>query len=105
MRSTARTRFFPLRLASRGRVFTQFTHLSIPFLSLTPDLDTSLKAMSWVGVLNGQVVSTFWFVDADGDNVSINQHRYKKMLQQNVLPKLRQMFGNDLSQFWFQQVS
>ena len=60
--------------------------------------------MSWVGLLFGKVVSVFWFVDDAGDNVSVNQILYLKMLQDVVYPKLIEIFGDDLSRFWFQQV-
>ena len=33
--------------------------------------------MSWVGVMDGKVVSVFWFVDdVDGANISVNSERY-----------------------------
>ena len=60
--------------------------------------------MSWVGLLNGKVVSMFWFVDDGGDNVSVNQTLYLKMLQDDVVPKVQAKFGDDLRRFWFQQV-
>ena len=61
--------------------------------------------MSWVGVMDGKVVSVFWFVnDFDGSNVSVNSDRYLRMLQTDVYPKLRQKFGNNLARYWFQQV-
>ena len=61
--------------------------------------------MSWVGVMDGKVVSVFWFVDdVDGTNVSVNSERYLQMLQTDVYPKLRAKFGHNLSRYWFQQV-
>ena len=62
--------------------------------------------MSWVGVMDGRVVSVFWFVDdVTGANVSVNSERYLHMLRTDVYPKLIQKFGRNLSRFWFQQVS
>ena len=61
--------------------------------------------MSWVGVMNGQVVSVFWFIDNASNNVAVNQQRYLEMLQNDVLPKVHQKFGLDLSSYWFQQVT
>ena len=60
--------------------------------------------MSWVGVMDGKVVSTFWFVEG-GENVSVNQKRYLRMLKTDVYPKLIAKFGPNLSRYWFQQVS
>ena len=62
-----------------------------------------VKAMSWVGIMDGKVVSVYWFVDEDGDNVAVNQQRYLKMLKDEVVPKVHQEFGLDLSEYWFQQ--
>ena len=64
-----------------------------------------MQAMSWVGIMDGKVVSTFWFVDNDGANVSVNQQTYLRMLKTDVYPKLIAKFGPDLSRYWFQQVS
>ena len=61
-----------------------------------------VKAMSWVGVMDSQVVSVHWFVDGDGDNVSVNQERYLKMLREDVYPKVIQKFGSTAN-YWFQQ--
>ena len=67
------------------------------------NIQGDVKAMSWVGVMNGQVVSVFWFVDGDGRNAAVNQDRYLKMLRDDVAPKVEQKFGLDLSRYWFQQ--
>ena len=62
--------------------------------------------MSWVGILDGKVVSVFWFVDdITGRNISVNSERYLQMLQTNVYPKMREKFGRNLTRYWFQQVS
>ena len=37
-----------------------------------------VKAMSWVGVMDGKVVSVYWFIDDAGRNVAVNQQRYLK---------------------------
>ena len=60
--------------------------------------------MSWVGIMDGKVVSTFWFVE-DGANVSVNQERYLDMLRNDVYPKMVAKFGRNLANYWFQQVS
>ena len=59
--------------------------------------------MSWVGIMDGKVVSVFWFVE-DGANVSVTSERYLDMLQNDVYPKLIATFGRNLSRYWFQQV-
>ena len=60
--------------------------------------------MSWCGICDGKVVSVFWFVE-DNANVSVNAERYLQMLRTDVYPKMIAKFGQNLTRYWFQQVS
>ena len=66
--------------------------------------DAFIQAMSWIGVLNCQIVFVYWFVDPNGRNVSVNQHNYLDMLRDHVYPAIIQKFGTT-DGYWFQQVS
>ena len=59
------------------------------------------KAISWVGVLKGTLLSPFWFVDARDNPVTLNQETYLDMLKSKHWPILLTL--RDLRRLWFMQ--
>ena len=60
------------------------------------------KAMVWVGIVNGQILARYWFMDPDDDqNISCNSQNYVAMLTNTLMPAInRRRDGNRL---WFMQ--
>ena len=50
--------------------------------------------MSWCGLLGGEVIGQFWFIDRNGRYTNVNQDVYLDMLQMKMwsnLPKRRNL--------------
>ncbi len=60
-----------------------------------------VKAMCWIGLLDGDIMGPFWFFDESGAPANVNQHRYLEMLNTQVWPCLQNR--RNLRHVWFQQ--
>ena len=61
------------------------------------------KAMVWVGLVNGQVLACYWFLDPDNEeeNISCNSNNYVDMLRRTVMPAINRR--SDRERLWFMQ--
>jgi hypothetical protein len=59
------------------------------------------KVMSWVGILDGEILGPFWFLDDNGRSITVNQETYLQMLREKLWPVLENR--RDLRRVWFQQ--
>ena len=61
------------------------------------------KAMIWVGLVGGQILAKFWFLDPDNEeeNISCNSENYVAILRSTLMPAIaRRRDGHGL---WFMQ--
>ena len=61
------------------------------------------KAMIWVGLVGGQILARFWFLDPDNEeeNISCNKENYVAMLRNTVMPAIARR--RDRDRLWFMQ--
>ena len=61
------------------------------------------KAMIWVGLVNGQILARYWFLDPDNEaqNISCNGDNYVAMLKREVMPAIAHR--RDRNRLWFMQ--
>ena len=59
------------------------------------------KVMSWCGLLGGEVIGPFWFIDQNGRFTNVNQNVYLDMLQTKMWPNLSKR--RNLRHIWFMQ--
>lgn len=58
------------------------------------------KTTVWCGLWAGGIIGPFFFKDDNGRHVTVNGQRYRSMITDFFLPKMR---DNDLVDMWFQQ--
>ena len=60
------------------------------------------KAMVWVGIVGGQILAKYWFMDPDEENnISCNSENYVNMLRSAVIPAINRR--RDRDRLWFMQ--
>ena len=61
------------------------------------------KAMVWVGLVGGQIIARYWFLDPDNEeeNISCNSGNYVDMLRNTVMPAIARR--RDGHRLWFMQ--
>ena len=60
------------------------------------------KAMVWVGLVGGQVLARYWFLEPEEEqNISCNSENYVAMLKRTVLPAIARR--SDRDRLWFMQ--
>ena len=61
------------------------------------------KAMVWVGLVGGQVIAKYWFLDPDNEeqNISCNSQNYVAMLKSTLLPAMARR--GDRDRLWYMQ--
>jgi inhibitor of nuclear factor kappa-B kinase subunit alpha len=59
------------------------------------------KIMAWVGIVDGEILSVYWFKDENGNATNVNGESYGKMLNDHVFPRIK--YKATRRQWWFQQ--
>ena len=45
--------------------------------------------MACIGIVNGQILSVYWFRDENGDATNVNGKSYVRMLKDHVSPRIQ----------------
>ena len=58
------------------------------------------KVTVWCGITSSRIIGPYFFEDDNGDAISVNGHRYRQMIQEYLLPEIR---DNNTENTFFQQ--
>jgi len=59
------------------------------------------KIMAWVGLVDGGILSVYWFRDENGNATNVNGESYGRMLNDHVFPRIKNKARRE--RWWFQQ--